>query len=486
MSSFPSSNFSEEDNNILKKNPRERDLKVTTILLNPSEKKSIKEMVEYLNPSNKNSTSRNSYSVENNMKGYEISKSFSLLPSSTDLDSSSDSGYRKSHLSDKPLSAFSGSPSRNNNDFYIPQKNQQRILNISEEDKRKIRERMVKEKIREINRKKEEKNRKKKNQYMEVRKENQYIYKDNTHSFEPLKRNNNDYDINNNENFGFSFNNYSYNYKNNSNNYNYSLTPEEKRKKEIRVIQEKMEKKRMIREYNKKMRQNNLKKGFSIITEVDNEDKTSSSESEEINKNGKDKSGRKEKKIFERFKDNKEETTEGFTVFSHKRSRFKKINNHHTIITRDYNYENDEFKNKVNKNKNLNIKVFDNGIIENNNNIIYYKDFKENEKNEQNKDNSNNKIKEKRYFENQLTIINNNEIKEIKELINKDMKCNKSKEDIKIIEDTEEKNDRNDKLNDYIIGKENSEKDKQKYNNNDIDKIEFEIIEGNDINKKNE
>ena len=69
------------------------------------------------------------------MKGYEISKSFSLLPSSTDLDSSSDSGYRKSHLSDKPLSAFSGSPSRNNNDFYIPQKNQQRILNISEEEK---------------------------------------------------------------------------------------------------------------------------------------------------------------------------------------------------------------------------------------------------------------------------------------------------------------------------------------------------------------
>ena len=222
MSSFPSSNFSEEDNNILKKNPRERDLKVTTILLNPSEKKSIKEMVEYLNPSNKNSTSRNSFSVENNMKGYEISKSFSLLPSSTDLDSSSDSGYRKSHLSDKPLSAFSGSPSRNNNDFYIPQKNQQRILNISEEDKRKIRERMVKEKIREINRKKEEKNRKKKNQYMEVRKENQYSYKDNTHSFEPLKRNNNDDDINNNENFGFSFNNYSYNYNNNSNNYNYS------------------------------------------------------------------------------------------------------------------------------------------------------------------------------------------------------------------------------------------------------------------------
>ena len=318
MSSLPKQHSFQNEKIILNKLPREKDLKVTTIILNPSEKKSIKEMVKYLNPSNNilTSNSRNSYSVETNNSRNEISKSFSLLPSSNDLDSSSDSGYRNNHLSEKALSAFSGSPSRINNDYFVPQKNQQRILNISEEEKRKIREKMVKDKIREINRKKEEKNRKK-NQFMEVKKENQYYYQDNR--FEPIRDNR--INSNNNNRYQFSYNsnnNINYNYSYNNNNYNYhNLTPQEKEKREQRILKEKMEKKKMIKEYNRKMRENNLKKCFSIIKEVDNEDKTSSSDNEEINNNNKEKSGRKEKKekrMFDRYNNNKEETTEGFTV----------------------------------------------------------------------------------------------------------------------------------------------------------------------------
>ena len=121
MSSLPKQHSFQNEKIILNKLPKEKDLKVTTITLNPSEKKSIKEMVKYLNPSNNfiSSNSRNSYSVENINSRNEISKSFSLLPSSSDLDSSSDSGYRTNHLSEKALSAFSGSPSRINNDYFM-------------------------------------------------------------------------------------------------------------------------------------------------------------------------------------------------------------------------------------------------------------------------------------------------------------------------------------------------------------------------------